>query len=587
MTLEYIPKEFPWVNPALYSSFSAAMTAATARGVGLLISSSVTISTPTTINVPIRRIDNGKFVKTGTGTVTFGAYPNLGTGQAFSGFAAGEIGLGTYFLEPVRPEWWGIDGVDDHIEIQAAIEALADTLTTMWGTPSRYAGGGIVLLGARVYNTTAPIVMYESITLQGMGKNTSRIVFVGTNSHVISLSQAHTDAYLPRMNIVLRDFGISCGGKTNIGIYSNDDYGLQSSYIERLAINDCREGIRLEGGWLNHILCNEITDCIVGITGITLDPTVALNNNMIIENRIQAYTRHGIFINGRSTFIFKNTMQVDAWVGTDAAPPNVNSHAFPVGLEIYGKDSVTLGLVHPSPQDNVADNNWFEVMIGVANATGIYLDGVTAIGGVYGPITTSLLRNSMSSSVAVHLNINAADRTFVENNSLSGVPKITLGTLSTNTKIYETYVSAANITDNSGGSYVLDYTIGNDRRLVGKLSFTAGGADAPDTNIYRHAASVLRTDDTIAPTARVVSLGSHSTFNSAHGNIHSINNTNAGSAINYNPTGTFPFMWIIVTETGGVRGLNFDSAGLNAAIAAGKTGVFCYDGVAWRGGQVN
>jgi len=111
----------------------------------------------------------------------------------------------------------------------------------------------------------------------------------------------------------------------------------------------------------------------------------------------------------------------------------------------------------------------------------------------------------------------------------------------------------------------------------------------PQDGVYYVSANPIRfnSETSFVPGSVVSDVTADTTFAPSDGNIFIRNNTDSSSH-NLNPTGTFTAgHWIILVETGRAQAIVFDSAGLNATVAAGKMGIFVYNGSAWKGSQVN
>ena len=81
-----------------------------------------------------------------------------GVHQVFNG--AGVVSF-TKYPDAVYPEWWGVDGTADNVQIQAAINSLGNSTTTI-------TGGKVVLTGN--YNIAAMILIRnKSIEIEGRG----------------------------------------------------------------------------------------------------------------------------------------------------------------------------------------------------------------------------------------------------------------------------------------------------------------------------------------------------------------------------------------------------------------------------------
>ena len=148
-----------WGNHAALTGAHLASAAAQAvtDGVGLLIAHPVTISTAIDLGtVPIRVEGRGKFVRSGSGTLTGTGTLTAPIGQIFDGWSAGLTF--SWKVEHVVPQWWGAagDGVtDDTAAIQAAIVVAAAINGHPFFPPGVY-----------LYST---LTVYSDVTLCGPG----------------------------------------------------------------------------------------------------------------------------------------------------------------------------------------------------------------------------------------------------------------------------------------------------------------------------------------------------------------------------------------------------------------------------------
>ena len=98
--------------------------------------------------------------------------------QVFGGVGAiligGEAGV-------VFAEWWGIDGTADDVQIQQAIDSIA-------------AVGGVVELLSKTYNTTAPIVVGNNMTVRGHGRNATNVTKTGGTTYTTIIGARTKDS---------------------------------------------------------------------------------------------------------------------------------------------------------------------------------------------------------------------------------------------------------------------------------------------------------------------------------------------------------------------------------------------------------
>jgi hypothetical protein len=152
-----------WGNHAALTGAHLASAAAQAvtDGVGLLIAHPVTISTAIDLGtVPIRVEGRGKFVRSGSGTLTGTGPLTAPIGQIFDGWSSGLTF--SWKVEHVVPQWWGAvgDGVtDDTAAIQAADARAAPT-----GRPTVFPTGTYKMTSSTIF--AGPVVMSSGARIQ-------------------------------------------------------------------------------------------------------------------------------------------------------------------------------------------------------------------------------------------------------------------------------------------------------------------------------------------------------------------------------------------------------------------------------------
>jgi parallel beta-helix repeat protein len=138
------------------------------------------------------------------------------------------------------------DGVDDQVEINAAIQAL----------PSD--GGKIVILGGE-YNATDRIVVDRgNVTIEGMGAST---VIKRMYNEVSAGGVIHVVGNNARISSLLVDGGDAAHDGISNGIYIGGDYCIVSDCISKF---NPRAGITIAGN-KNKILANTCSDSFCGI----------------------------------------------------------------------------------------------------------------------------------------------------------------------------------------------------------------------------------------------------------------------------------------------------------------------------------
>lgn len=184
------------------------------------------------------------------------------------------------------------DGVNDHVEIQAALDALPAT-------------GGEVMLLDGTYNIEVSLVLDSYQTLRGQGRNT---ILTSNTADLIFLS-AVGGAGTELTEIVIADLQIDggAGGVSDCGIYFEYvDYSfIQNVFLRRHAsgTGSYRTGIYLLNSDFNTIIGNTCLDN--DWEGIWLDSS---NNNVITGNIFQGSGKIGIYLfHGRGNSILGNT----------------------------------------------------------------------------------------------------------------------------------------------------------------------------------------------------------------------------------------------------------------------------------------
>ncbi len=388
------------------------------------------------------------------GSVSFTTYGENVVGSANA--LAGKTVLGLDHVVDVRD--FGAEGdgaADDTSSIQAAIDSIA-IYTASAVAPKRSLGGGTVFLPKGTYKITGTLKVYQNIIFLGAGKDATRIEFSGSSDNVIELTyKTVTDVTYKKINIHVRDLTIDCGGSTNVGISSDNTAGLIVSSIRDVTIREGQVGIRIEGGWRSSYTDLDIMNCIVGFAGLVTDASQGFNSNTFVNVNCSRFTRHGAFITGNANTFTTCQFQVDQFTGADSAPSNIASHAFPVGLEIFGKDTSGLALISGNNRKNVVDNCWFEAIEDSSNGAGIYLDNVEKSGA--NPLLqgTSIRQCFFNGDVDMGIIINEAFLTDITFCHFTTAAKgITLQSEADQTVIKNN--GTVTITDNSGGRYTLE-----------------------------------------------------------------------------------------------------------------------------------
>lgn len=116
-----------WVDSSEDPSFSGVVSKAVSAGSGIIVSTNITISTATTITVPMTAVKGGSFTKSGAGTLAINGPFEAGLYQVFSGFTSG-LTFGNGSVDTVRPEWLG--GVLTDAVTAASVSDKSLTIST-------------------------------------------------------------------------------------------------------------------------------------------------------------------------------------------------------------------------------------------------------------------------------------------------------------------------------------------------------------------------------------------------------------------------------------------------------------------------
>lgn len=162
----------PWIESYLYTSFSTLHAVAAKQGSGIILSTSMMISSATTVTVPVYVVKGGGFAKSGSGTLAITGPFEAGLFKVFTGFSAGNI----TGLKKSYSEWFGAKGdgtTDDVLALQTGVDSCS------YGT---------FYLGAGTFKTTNYIYS-QNVDIIGAGTNKSIINFYGGSAdHTLSFA---------------------------------------------------------------------------------------------------------------------------------------------------------------------------------------------------------------------------------------------------------------------------------------------------------------------------------------------------------------------------------------------------------------
>jgi len=172
------------------------------------------------------------------------------------------------------------DGVNDHVEIQAALDALPAT-------------GGEVLLLDGTFNCEASINLDTNQTLRGCGRNT----ILTTSTAALRFLSAVGGAGTEKTGIVIDGLQIDGGAASlgGVGIYFDyvDDSLIQNVYSRRHNNGVEKWGIFLSQSERNTLTRNTATGCLLGIYLCT-----GSNYNLVSDNTSYSNGDEGIYLSG-------------------------------------------------------------------------------------------------------------------------------------------------------------------------------------------------------------------------------------------------------------------------------------------------
>lgn len=245
-----------------YSSLSDAVTQIAALETELWVDVGETISSDVTIplTLSLRHIMGSILSIDAAKTITINGELKAGFCQIFAGL--GDLILGPDACKEVPPEWFGIDGTDDYVEIQKAIDVAS---TKDRAVPVEGEGKPVALL-AKQYNLGATgIELWENAKLIGAGSaleaaggiyGGSWLIYTGTgNAITIDGAWSGFDA---RRSIKMEGFSIDITATPTAAIYADfmtvfqiDDVVSQGTPDYHMFLQNCYNG-RISGGRLSE-----------------------------------------------------------------------------------------------------------------------------------------------------------------------------------------------------------------------------------------------------------------------------------------------------------------------------------------------
>jgi len=258
------------VSAADYGGLNAAITALGSTASELTIDNAdaltASVTVPTTMSL---KIVKGGVVTTTGFTLTVNGPFNAGPYQIFSGTGTVVFGNG----QDVSPEWWGVDGTDDYVPIQAAIDSI---------TASR----GLVRLLSKTYTlgaTGVTIPLYVGMT--GAGQIATTLYYSGTGYAVTlgSAAQLNYGCRVSDLRIILTDIagkgvqllstvgaivenmyieGVITATRTNIGVSveSSTSYSNFFNQIRNVQCAHMQTGFQVASS-TTMATCTHFTNC--------------------------------------------------------------------------------------------------------------------------------------------------------------------------------------------------------------------------------------------------------------------------------------------------------------------------------------
>jgi len=218
------------------------------------------------------------------------------------------------------------DGTNDHVEIQAALDALPAT-------------GGEVRLLDGTYNCQVAITLDSNQTLRGCGINT---ILTTATASLVFLS-AVGGSGTEKTGITISDLQIDGATVSSVGIsFSYVDYSVvYNTYIRR---NNAgyHDGIRMVNSDFNRIVNNTLQDN--DYEGLDVNTS---NNNTLSQNIIQNCFK-GIYLDGGN-----NTISLNVIEGSDDT-----------GIDIRGNDE---NPANNTISGNVLQNNYYGIYVDADN----------------------------------------------------------------------------------------------------------------------------------------------------------------------------------------------------------------------------
>jgi len=182
----------PMVDVRTYATFILAIAGIGATEATLLIPNEQAVADNVTVpvNVALRFLRGGSLNVATTKTVTINGHVEAGLYQIFTLTGSGVVVFGVGSVGGIYPEWWGVDGIADEVQINAAITAMTSGTVFLGGdyaTAASINGKlGVNIIGENQY--------YTKITYSGSGSAITLANFSYTLLSDISVIVTHDDA---------------------------------------------------------------------------------------------------------------------------------------------------------------------------------------------------------------------------------------------------------------------------------------------------------------------------------------------------------------------------------------------------------
>lgn len=292
-----------------YASLAAAVASIGSTPATLQYSADVTATANLVIPSTLELIPlNGAKINHGAYTITYsGSTARWPLAQIFDGSGLVSFPAG---VEP-RPEWWGVDGTADDVQINAAINSIPT--------------GGVVRLSNRLYVLASSIVYptESAITLSGVANYESskgtRLKWMGGNSlSIVKMSgySGLTDVFIYNGNAATNLIGVDL-----VGVDANNNRA--NCRLRNVTVKSCSIGYAFDWSWNNHLdFCWALYngtgfDLRTEANAITFTGCVANANGIGVTDKNGSGAR-GVTWNG-------GAIQLSTTVGLDYGTINVSS----------------------------------------------------------------------------------------------------------------------------------------------------------------------------------------------------------------------------------------------------------------------